>query len=186
MAELSGKCGGNRINVRSAAKLFVTFLQSMVYILSSNLLFYYRTAETRSKLQEDEKSGCTGWSRQVHQDVIAVRTNNCAETNPFQDVRSNKRVVMRVREASVKKGNESDNWGSRVSNILSNPRVLWQRLMSDPQHAIPTVLFTLMLATIVFIGEPPYALAKEPKAEKTAKADTYCLQELCMHKKNRG
>ena len=77
--------------------------------------------------------------------------------------------------------------GSRVSNVISVRQQFRRVLSTDPKDAIPAVLFSLMVATIVFIGEPPYALAKEPDLEKTAQTERHCPDNLpCQTMKNRS
>lgn len=58
---------------------------------------------------------------------------------------------------------------------------------TEPKDAIPAVLFSLMVATIVFIGEPPYALAKESGPGNTVKAVVDCTDDRqCEIIKNRS
>ena len=51
--------------------------------------------------------------------------------------------------------------------------ILRLRPYLELRHSIPTVLFAMMVMTMLFIGEPPYALADEKQEDgiKTAQRD---------------
>ncbi|MBU3020922.1 hypothetical protein [Aestuariibacter sp. A3R04] len=74
-----------------------------------------------------------------------------------------------------------------MRKFFSLHRYILNRLASDPKNAIPAVLFSLMLVTIIFLGEPPYAVAEGVKPGNTAKAEHYCQsKDKCNARKNRG
>lgn len=74
-----------------------------------------------------------------------------------------------------------------MRKFFSLQRYILNCLASDPKNSIPAVLFSLMLATIIFLGEPPYALAENTEPGNTAKAENYCQQnDKCSDRKNRS
>ena len=74
-----------------------------------------------------------------------------------------------------------------MSISFSLSQQLRRVVSTDPKDAIPAVLFSLMVATIVFIGEPPYALAKESKPDNTAQAGIHCKDgSQCEYIKKRS
>ncbi|MEG3768316.1 hypothetical protein [Alteromonas sp. 14N.309.X.WAT.G.H12] len=73
-----------------------------------------------------------------------------------------------------------------MNSVLFLRRLIRQGLLQNPKNAIPVVLFSIMIVTIVLVGEPPLASAKEPQSDNTAQTNHACTKEPCRKEENSG